>query len=265
MTLAEIQAAFHALATRAAGPTIAAEQFLVGSAELSAAERIGIYADMYLWRLTDSLREDYPKLAALLGDERFLALAEAYAREHPSDRPDLGRFGRHLPAFLRRFPAPERADLADLAALEWARSEVFFEAPATPIARDALARLRPEAFPDARLQVVPAVRVLVLDHDAAAVWSRLEKGEGAGEPLAQRVAVAVWRAGFEVFHARVELDEARAFEAALAGEPLSRVCAEFAPREDPAAAAFGALSSWLEEGWIAAISSEDASHGRDRP
>lgn len=252
MTLAETQAAFHALATRAADPPKAAEEFLVGSTELPANERIGIYADMYLWRLSDALREDYPKLAALLGDERFLALADAYAREHPSDRPDLGQLGRHLPAFLRRFPAPERADLADLAALEWARSEVFFGAPATPVARDALAALGPDAFVDARLEPIPALRVLVLEHDAATLWRRLEDGERPDAPIADPTAVVVWRSGFEVFHASVELDEARALELARAGEPLSSVCAAFGEREDPAAAAFAALASWFEEGWIAA-------------
>ncbi len=195
-----------------------------------------------------------PKLAALLGDERFLALAEAYAREHPSDRPDLGQFGRHLPAFLLRFPARERADLADLAALEWARSEVFFEAPALPVSRDALAVLRPDSFLDARLQLVPALRVLALDHDAATLWRRLEDGEQADAPIANPSAVVVWREGFEVFHGRIELDEARALEAARAGDPLASVCAEFGLREDPADAAFAAFASWFDEGWIAAIS-----------
>jgi hypothetical protein len=267
MTLAETQAAFHALATRAANPPSAAEDFFVGSSELGAAERIGIYADMYLWRLTDALREDYPKLAALLGDERFLALAEAYAREHPSDRPDLGQFGRYLPAFLRRFPAPERADLADLAALEWARAEVFFGAPAAPVAREALAALGPDAFLDARLELTPALRVLVLDRDAATLWRRLEDGEPADAPIADPIAVVVWRSGFEVFHGRVDLDEARALEVAQAGEPLSSVCAVFGQREDPAAAAFAALTSWFDEGWIAAISRGRCSdvHGRERP
>jgi hypothetical protein len=206
--LAETQAAFHALATRAEDPPSAAEGFLVGTSDLPAAERIGIYADMYLWRLTDALREDYPKLAALLGDERFLALAETYAREHPPDRADLGQFGRHLPAFLRRFPAPERADLADLAALEWERAEVFFGAPAEPITREALAALGTDAFADARPRLIPALRVLVLDHDAAALWRRLEEDEPAGAPIANATAVVVWREGFDVFHGRIELDEA---------------------------------------------------------
>jgi hypothetical protein len=254
VTLGEIQAAFHALATRADDPPQAAEELLVGTPDLPAAERIGIYADMYAWRLTDALREDYPKLAALLGDERFLALAETYAREHPSDRADLGQFGRHLPAFVRRFPAPERADLADLAALEWARAEVFFGAPATPVARDALAALGPDTFPDARLELIPALRVLALDHDAATLWRHLEADDPAEAPIVNATTVVVWRAGFEVFHGRVELDEARALALAGAGEPLATVCAAFADREDPATAAFAALASWLEEGWIAALS-----------
>jgi hypothetical protein len=32
------------------------------NAELPAVERVEIYADMYLWRLVDALREDYPKV-----------------------------------------------------------------------------------------------------------------------------------------------------------------------------------------------------------
>lgn len=253
MTLAETQAAFHALATRAEDPPSAAEELLVGSPDLPAAERIGIYADMYQWRLADALRDDYPKLAALLGDERFLALAEAYAREHPSDRPDLGQFGRHLPAFLRRSPTPERTDLAVLAELEWARSEVFFEAPAAPISPGALAALGTDAFLDARLVLIPALRVLDLDHDVATLWRRLEDGEQADAPIARPTAVVVWREGFEVFHGRIALDEATALESAQAGESLATVCAAFGQRGDPAAAAFTALTSWLDQGWVAAI------------
>lgn len=254
MTLAETQRLFHALATRdpATSPDEAA-RILRGTPGLSAPDRIAIYADMYLWRLVDGLREDYPKVAALLGDERFLALGEAYARAHPSDRADLGLFGRHLPAFLARRPAGDRADLADLAALEWARTEVFLEAPAEPLDAGALSTLRPDEFLAARLDLVPALRVLRLGHEVALAWGRLEEGAPAGAPVPGGHAVAVWRSGFDVFHVAIDPDEAAALEAAAAGEPLERVCAAFAAREAPAAAAFAALSSWLREGWIASL------------
>jgi hypothetical protein len=256
MTLAETQAAFHALATRTEAPPVAATDFLVGSQELAATERIALYADMYLWRLTDALREDYPKVAAVLGDERFFALAKAYATAHPSDHPDLGRFGRRLPSFLRRFPAPERADLHELAALEWARSEVFFDAPADPVGRDALAALDRAAVSEARLELIPALRILRLEHDVHTTWRRLDDGETGGPVLAVPTAVVVWRTGFDVFHTMIEPDEADALERAVVGERLAAICEAFAGRDDPPAAAFAALVSWFDEGWIASISTD---------
>jgi hypothetical protein len=254
MTLAETQALFHAAVTRAKGDRSRdVRRCFIGSAEFTAAERVEIYADMYLWRLVDALREDYPKLAALLGDARFYALAEAYVREHPSRHHDLGRMGVHLPAFLRAHPDPGRPDLADLAALEWARSEVFFEADVEAAGRDALAALTPEEFLGARLKLVPALRLLAVEHDPVGLWRALEHGEPIPAPAPGIQGIAVWRRGFEVFHTALDLDEATALEGAAAGDPLSRVCAAFARRADAAADAFRAIGSWFEEGWIAGV------------
>src|SRR5690242_2641025 len=64
MTLAETQALFHAAVTgEVRAPSLEIQRCFAGSPELTASERVGIYADMYLWRLVDALREDYPKLA----------------------------------------------------------------------------------------------------------------------------------------------------------------------------------------------------------
>jgi hypothetical protein len=254
MTLAETQALFHAAVTRADGDrTLEIERCFTGSPELSARDRVGIYADMYLWRLVDALREDYPKVAALLGDERFYALAEAYVREHPSSHHDMGRMGAHLAAFLRSHADPARPDLADLAALEWARSEVFFEAEVEPARKDALAALPPQKFLHTRLRLTPALRVLSVEHDAAGLWRALEHEE-ATPPAAQGShAIAVWRTGFQVFHTELTLDEATALEAVASGDPLARGCAAFDGHEDAAEAAFSAIASWFDEGWIAAV------------
>jgi hypothetical protein len=253
VTLAETQDLFHALVTGAEVEPGRLEACFLGSAALPAAERVAIYAEMWLWRQVEALRETFPKLAAVLGAVSFLALAEAYVRARPSEHHDIGRLGRDLPAFLRQGTGPGRPDLADMAALEWARDEVFLEAPAAPAGRPALAGLSPGSFPSARLRFVPALRLLELAHDSGATWGRLERGEAAGPPEPGTVAVAVWRSGFDVLHARLDPDEALALGAALRGEPLSAVCETFAGRPDPAAAASGAIASWLDEGWVAAV------------
>jgi hypothetical protein len=50
----------------------------------------------------------------------LLASGTAFAGEKSAAREKTG--SSHLPSFLRHFPWPGRAALADLAALEWARS-----------------------------------------------------------------------------------------------------------------------------------------------
>ena len=65
--------------------------------------------------------------------------------------------------------------------------------------------------------------------------------------------LAVWRAGHEVFHAPLGEAEARGLGLALEGASLGQVCAAFSAEEDPAAAAFAALASWLDEGWVAGL------------
>ena len=62
--------------------------------------------------------------------------------------------------------------------------------------------------------------------------------------------MAVWRKGYDVFHIRLEADEARALRGLQAGEPLGVVCEAFSDRPDAVDAAFRAVTSWFVEGWI---------------
>ena len=210
----------------------------VGSPELPAGERVAIYARMVLHRQIDALRETFPKVVAALGDEAFFETAEAYVRAHPSEHPDLGQLGRKFAAFL------DRGDLRDLAALEWARAEVFEAAFAEPLTGEqfgALAR-DPGVFMLHRLRLVPALRLLALEHDVDQLWDGT-----ARSCLPRPNHVVVWRTGFEVFHARLNDDEVRALRLALVGAAVGDVCAAFTEPQR----AFEALQSWLGEGFIA--------------
>jgi hypothetical protein len=266
MTLAETQALFHEAIT---SPTPLAgnrlETCFAGTSDLPAEERVAIYSNMYLWRLVDALRETFPNLVRQIGDERFAALAEDYLRRTPSDHHDIGRVGRRLAAFLRQYPDPNRPDLGDLADLEWARQEVFFAPPVEPAGPEAFAGLTPEGFARTGLVLSPALRVLVLDHAVAPLWRRLEDGAPPGPPSPGIFAMAVWRSGFDVFVAAIPLDEAAALEGAAAGDDLASVCGAFDDRDDPAAAAHAALSSWLEEGWIVAVAEPEPPLSRSSP
>ena len=250
MNLAQTQALFHSLICDGRNDSDSLKACFTGTPDLPPEERISIYSNMVRARLEDALRNDFPKLAVLIGRERFAALAVDYVRAHPSRHPSLSHLGKGLAQFLEKHPG-ERPDFADLAALEWARNEVFEEAPATPLTPVALAAFLPAAFAALRLRFVPALRLLQLPHDAAALWKSIEAEQPASDAISALTHLAVWRLGFEVFHARIAADEASALEQAMAGARLDEVCLAFAAHLRPAESAARVLGSWLSDGWIA--------------
>jgi hypothetical protein len=252
--LAEMQRVFYQLAARAPGSdALDPAAIVVGTPALDARARVGIYADMFIWRQIDALRDDFPKLSLLLGGGSFYAMAEEYLRAHPSRHASLSALGCELPGFLLGWSGEgTRADLADLAALEWARAKVFEEANVEAAPPELLRAFTADELPQVRLRFVPALRVVPLRHDLTALWRALEDGAPPVPVSPRQESVAVWRREFEVFHEAIDADEARALGLALSGEPLGVVCEAFAQRPDAVEAAFRAVSSWSAEGWIRA-------------
>src|SRR3989442_3051793 len=132
LTLRELQSRFfRAIACVPGGsegegfePTLL--QLVQGRGRLGPAQRLDLYAHMYCARLLDALREDFPRVAAILGFERFREIARAYLARNPSAHPSLRYLGRHFPEFLN--PAVEVMEslpfLPDLARPEWKRPEL---------------------------------------------------------------------------------------------------------------------------------------------
>lgn len=247
MKLGEVQ---HAVAQAVVGKRV--DVSFVKPGRLAAQEHLDVYAGMYPLRMHDALLDDLPHTVKLLGDD-FSGVLEAYAGAHPSTHHSLSRFGDAFVPFLHaHLPATARADLADLAALEQAHAHVFVERDASRMELAALAALPPEALADLTLRALPSVRMLTLEHPVLELWTAL-KQEATLPPVGQgRLEVVVWRKGFEVFHVEVSAPEAQALRLVLGGATLEALCAPFADAENPAAEAFKAIGSWVNEGMIAA-------------
>lgn len=214
LSLAETQALFWRALQ---GENIETEGCFTGTAELPAAERVGIYTEMVLTRLVEALRADFPETAAAFGEEAFHGLAREFVRSQPSHSSDLGRLGQDFPAFC---PPSARG----LAALEWARTEVFVEADEQPLTPEEFqARIDPSSFDGQHLRVIQALRLVG--------------------------ATAVWRTGFDVLETVLPAAEAKALRLARAGSTAGEVCACF---ETPAEA-FAAIQSWVAEQWVTSL------------
>jgi hypothetical protein len=267
-SLAELQRRFFELVTGAESvakelaargvPASDLEALIAGDARASAVERLDVYANMYFFRILDVLRADYPKLLAVVGDEAFHDLATAYLQAEPSRHPSLRFVGGALPGFLAGHAlARERPWLGELAALEWARVDVFDRADAAPLEREALAELPPARFAELELRAVPAAVLVRAAFAVEEPWRALEAGgEAAPPPRApEGHAILVWRRGVVVHHRAVGGDERRALELVLAGTTFGALCAGLgeALGSDEAAAALAArgLGQWLADELLA--------------
>jgi hypothetical protein len=229
---------------------------------LSGVDRLAIYADMYFWRLLEVLRGAFPRLLVFLGDDDFAALCARFVAVHPSRHPSLRLLGDQLAAFMRVDAQP--AWTADLAALEWARYDVFDEADAAPLTREALRTRPPEAFAELPIALVPAHRWLPVDHAIEAAWRALPP-QSAPTPFTAPThaprTLLVWRQGDTVYHRALAAEEVELLQLARAGTSFGGICDSLAaaleatPEVLPQAAAeraFSLLARWVDDGLLCA-------------
>ncbi len=260
MNLRETEALLHALITAPEGVSEGLRQLgqndaaldgvLVGDARRGAVARLDVYANMYFFRILDVLREDFPKLVAAVGDQRFHDLVTDYLIAHPPRSPSLGEAGAALPTFLA---ARGEAWCAELAELEHTRSALFIAEDAAPLAFDEVRALAPDALTALPLALIPAHARLTFRHAVDEFWSNGLTTDASGltnSPTAAR-HVLVWRQGTAIFHRPITAREA-AWLDAIAGGELSfgalceRIAAD-APEGEPATTAFQFFSQLLTD------------------
>jgi hypothetical protein len=182
------------------------------SKNLTAAERLSIYANAYYSRLLECLGANYPILKQVLGEEVFDSFAFEYLQQYPSRSYTLDHLGESFAKFLDETrPAPEHGEeigwpdfLIDLATFEWTIAKVF-DGPGvegrTLLTPEALQSFPPERFAEARLVPVPCLHVLTFRFPVNAYYTaarRVAEGEEVPVPEPGEEHVALTRREFVV-------------------------------------------------------------------
>ncbi len=153
--------------------SVVVEGFIKPNDRLTSFDRLEIYNRQYWFRLLDCLHEDYPGLRAVLGDKRFMRLAEAYLIRHPSTSATLRDLGQYLVDFLAEEPGltePHGKLARDMARLEWAQVVAFDGATRTAVPLKRLGALPPDKI---FLRLQPYITLLDLSYPVDDVLVRL--------------------------------------------------------------------------------------------
>ena len=238
------------------------EDLVRGDDRLPAIERLDIYAGMYFFRILAVLKEDYPSVAAVVGDGRFHNLIVDYLVEHPSKHPSARHLGRHVADFLARHELRERWQwLPDLARFEWAMVDAFDAPDREPISSDRLQAFSAEEWASVRFVLTPSLQALRLPAPVHLVWAKTSSREPAPEITLEPTIVRVWRRGHRVRHRAISRAEGAALDAVLASEDFAGVCEAVAAVEsDDEAPSIAArlLQSWFADGLIVGLSPHSA-------
>jgi hypothetical protein len=224
----------------------------------SGAERLRIYNGAYYVRLERCLTEVFREVARRVGEGAFRQLARGYVKVHPSEAPAIELAGHAFARFLGESsmarqvlaaatpPVSDPAPLAELAAIEWARTRALLAPDPERVA--GADQVVPERFAAATLRLVPGLELARVGPEALGLWPPT-----AALAVDGPRTVAFHRRGFDVRHQVLEADEADALAAVRRGDTLGVACGFFASHETPVARALTVVSSWFARGWIAAI------------
>lgn len=259
MSLAALQAAFFNGIVEGAGPELIAR--LRAPPRGDADQRFAIYREGFGLRMREFLGADYPALRALIGEDAFGGMVEAYGRQYPSGFRNARWVGAALPRFLREDPDfADRLLWADLAALEAALLENFDCADVLALSLADLAEVAPDQVGGLRFEFPPTMALLRLRGAAIAAFERFRDGSSGTEEAAENAIDArdeacgewlVWRRDFDVLYRALEPDEAAALRLARDGARFEQICAALGGEGCEAVAA-GFLARWFDDRIIVA-------------
>ena len=233
---------------------------------LAAEDRLDVYANAYFYRIHDVLAEDFPTLAAALGEEGFHDLVTSYLAVHPSQSPSLRWIGDRLAEFITGHASVaslRRASpfAADLATYEWTTEAIFDAQDSQPARREDLASVPAEDWDQLMVQLRPSVRLLRLGWPVQELRSAMRAEEPLPEIEPAATALCLWRRDEQVVHRELDPREAQALEAAASGVAFGllceRVAREVGEDEAPSLAATW-LASWIDDGLVLSRSAPGA-------
>ena len=191
-----------------------------------AIERLRAYTGGLPARVHDSLAQDYPALAHVIGSSAFHGFVHRYLRVLPAGVYNLNEIGSCLPEFLATDAvAVEFAFAPDLARLELAVRIAFHARESAALDAAKLAGWTLEDWGEATLRFQPSLAVVSSPWPIRDVWAArntpIDEIDIALEGRPQHVLVH--RLGYEVVCEVVEEREALALGQLLAGRTLGEV------------------------------------------
>lgn len=142
------------------------------------AARIDVYRNTVQASLIAVIAAAYPVVRRIVGADYFTMLARKFVISEPPRLPHLATYGGTFPAFLACRANEHRLSyLADVARLEWARTESYFAADSVTLDPSTLAAAT-EGVDKLRFDLHPAARLVRSAFPIMTIWTANQPENG---------------------------------------------------------------------------------------
>lgn len=128
-------------------------------------ENLTIYRNNINAVLIKTLRDVYPMVMRLVGDDFFTMTAKEYIRQYPSRSSNLHDYGEYFTNFLEYYPAvDDLAYLSEVAKFEWICHRVHFAADHLPLNIKLLEQVSPDQYDRLHFSLHPTCHLMKCDN-----------------------------------------------------------------------------------------------------
>lgn len=174
-------------------PSVPTPMGLVDPQGRPVGKRFQVYRNNVVVGLIDALRDSFPVIVKLLGDDNFNAIAGVFVRAHPPKSPLMMFYGDAFADFLTGFePLAHLGYLPDVARLEQALRRAYHAADRPVFDPALLQHLTPDQLMTAQIFLAPAVHLIRSDWPIHAIW-QFNMAEGTPAPVMQAEDVLITR------------------------------------------------------------------------
>lgn len=145
------------------------QQWIQASFTNSPFDKLKIYRQNRLGRITKVLNSTYPVCATLVGENYFKQLCYHYGKRYQDNDPDITFYGRNFAEFLSDYPAI-LPYLPDVAKLEWACFVVRMHGAINLLNADKLKKIPQEKYAKLRFSLGHTHTLLTSDYPILTIW-----------------------------------------------------------------------------------------------
>jgi hypothetical protein len=203
-------------------------------------------------QLLGFLEQDYAMLRLYLGESAFVKLAIDLVGAHPFETLNARWYCKNLSNYLQNeAPLPYSREIIELASLEQTLGAAF-DAPAeAAVTVKQLQKFMANETPSMVFKKHPSVSRLAFSQNTTSIWSALKCEAAPPKPhlLDQPQEIIVWRQGTTTRFRLLGRDEAKSFDATIAGASFAQICEILSDVEmiaPPSLYAANYLHGWIE-------------------